>query len=391
MRSAKQIAILNSAPALPRRFSRPRAVSNHPWTMNKHTSGIPRALEMKRWSQHRGGLPPSADPLAGQPPGSLPELMERWLRHNLLRGCSPATIASYRWPLLRLLEWTTVHPVDPGGDAAIRLTPDRIDRFLADSTHGSSANSQHALAATIRRFLRWLAEDGLLEGGVRRLPPAPRTPARVLPRCIPRSDIERLLALPDPEEPLELRDLAMLELLYAAGLRRKELAGLDTDDLDFGSATVRVRHGKGGRQRVVPAGNRAFSLLRDYLRITRPLLEAQVPNTQALFLTGYGDRFAIGSVGHLVKKWLRAAGIRQIGCSHLLRHSCATAMLEGGADLRAIQRQLGHSRLDTTAIYTHVSTARLCDVHARCHPHGDEILKAAPPQIPAGGDENGTG
>ena len=181
----------------------------------------------------------------------------------------------------------------------------------------------------------------------------------------------------------------MLELLYAAGLRRKELAGLDLDDLDFATATVRVRNGKGGRQRVVPAGNRAFGLLRDYLRVTRPLLVADAPPDRALFITGFGGRFAIGSMGHLVKKWLLAAGIRQVGCCHLLRHSAATSMLDGGADLRAIQRQLGHSRLDTTAIYTHVSTVRLCDVHARCHPHGDQVLKAAPPQIPAGGGEIG--
>ncbi len=207
----------------------------------------------------------------------------------------------------------------------------------------------------------------------------------MLPRCLPRADIERLLGLPDPAEPLQLRDLAILELLYATGLRRKELAGLDLDDLDFAAATVRVRNGKGGRQRVVPAGKRAFALLREYLRVTRPLLEAAAPPVAALFLTGYGARFAIASVSCLVKKWLHAAGIRQTGCCHLFRHSCATAMLDGGADLRAIQVQLGHSRLDITAIYTHVSTARLCDVHARCHPHGDQAPTAAPLSIPPDG------
>ena len=246
------------------------------------------------------------------------------------------------------------------------------------------------MPSTIRRFLRWLADEGLLHGVTRKLPPAPRAPARPLPRCIPKPDIDHLLALPNPTEPLQLRDFAILELLYTTALRRKEIAGLDLGDLDFSTATVWVRNGKGGRQRVVPAGNRAFGLLRDYLRVTRPLLAADVSPTTALFLTGYGGRFSLSSVGCLVKKWLLAAGIRQVGCCHLFRHSAATSMLDGGADLRAIQRQLGHSRLDTTAIYTHVSTVRLCDVHARCHPHGDQVLKAAPPQIPAGGGGNAT-
>jgi integrase/recombinase XerD len=239
------------------------------------------------------------------------------------------------------------------------------------------------LSATIRRFLRWLADEGLVDAPALKLPPVPRAPARVLPRHIPPHDLEHLLALPDPAEPLQLRDLAMLELLFAAGLRRKELAGLDLADLDFRACTVRVRDGKGGRQRIVPAGTHAFALVSTYLHRTRPRLAAGGLPDEALFLTGYGGRFSPCSLSHLVKGWLRAAGIGMRGCCHLFRHSAATAMHEMGADLRAIQRQLGHSRLDTTAIYVHVSTNRLCDVHARCHPHGDQVLKAAPPPNPA--------
>jgi len=247
-------------------------------------------------------------------------------------------------------------------------------------------HASHKLASTLGRFLRWLVAEGHLPAAAFRPPPMPKAPPRVLPRCLGRDEINLMLSLPDRGDPLGMRDLAMLELLYAAGLRRKELAALDLSDLDAGPCTVRVRDGKAGRQRVVPAGAHAFAVVREYLLRSRPLLAESTPPTEALFLTGYGGRFATGSVGHLVKKWLRAAGVNRTGGCHFLRHSCATGLLEGGADLRAIQRQLGHSRLDTTAIYTHVSTVRLCDVHARCHPHGDLVLPAAPPHPPAAGD-----
>ena len=276
---------------------------------------------------------------------------------------------------------------------AMRLNHGRLHRMGARmvvdmTTELSSVHAKHKLASTLGRFLRWLAEEGLLSSTKPfRTPPLPKSPPRVLPRCLGRTELDLLLSLPDRSDPLGLRDLAMLELLYAAGLRRKELAALDLADLDSGRRTVLVRDGKGGRQRVVPAGSHAFSLLEDYILRARPLLAASTPQTGALFLTGYGGRFATGSVGHLVKKWLRAAGITRHGGCHFLRHTCATHLLEGGADLRAIQRQLGHSRLDTTAIYTHVSTVRLCDAHARCHPHGDKVLPAAPPPPAAGWDQ----
>lgn len=243
--------------------------------------------------------------------------------------------------------------------------------LIQAATNECSSHSRHKTASTLGRFLRWLIDEGLVSSGKFRLPPMPKAPPRVLPRCLARDELNIVLSLPDPNEPLELRDLAMLEILYAAGLRRKEIVGLDIADLDFSECTLRVRDGKGGKQRIVPAGAHAFSILKDYLKRSRPLLAEGVPASDALFLTGYGERFATGSLGHLVKKWLKAAGIHRKGSCHFLRHTCATHLLDGGADLRAIQRQLGHSRLDTTAIYTHVSTVRLRDVHARCHPHGD--------------------
>jgi integrase/recombinase XerD len=182
----------------------------------------------------------------------------------------------------------------------------------------------------------------------------------------------QLLEAPDTTDPIGLRDRAILEVFYASGLRRNELRSLTLQDLDFHKTSIRVEKGKGDKQRIVPAGQRAFGWIRSYLETTRPLLAASKAPTAPLFVTGYGDAFSAGGLGHLVRRYLDQIGVTIVGGPHLLRHSAATHMMDRGAGLRAIQRILGHSRLDTTAIYTHVSTDQLREIHARCHPLGDQ-------------------
>ncbi|HOY59683.1 MAG TPA: tyrosine-type recombinase/integrase, partial [Verrucomicrobiota bacterium] len=164
---------------------------------------------------------------------------------------------------------------------------------------------------------------------------------------------------------LGVRDRAMLELCYSRGLRRSELYCLELTDLNPKRRTLTIRRGKGKKDRVVPVGARTVAWLERYLREVRPRLSLDT-RTPALFLTGYGDAFNPDVVSRMTADWMKAAGLK--GSCHLLRHTCATHMLEGGADTRYIQQLLEHEKLATTAIYTEVTIRQLQEVHARCHP-----------------------
>jgi len=171
--------------------------------------------------------------------------------------------------------------------------------------------------------------------------------------------------VPDTSDPLGVRARAMLELFYSTGLRRAELCKLELSSLNPTRRTLTVRRGKGGKDRVVPVGAQALVWVNRYLSEVRPRLCLNA-REQALFLTGFGGGFCPTVVSAMVSGWLEKIGCK--GSCHLLRHTCATHMLEGGADIRYIQQLLGHESLETTAIYTEVSIRQLLEVHARCHP-----------------------
>jgi len=183
------------------------------------------------------------------------------------------------------------------------------------------------------------------------------------------AEIERLLAVPDPADPFGLRDRAILELFYATGVRRTEMTNLDVGDYDPGTHTLSVRKGKGGKSRMLPVGQRAAAWLDLFLAQSRPLFD-HLPGETALFLSGYGTRITSSYLGNWVKGVMKRCGIDKPGSCHLFRHSCATHMHCGGADIRYVQEMLGHERLETTQIYTHVHIDALREVHARTHPHG---------------------
>ena len=180
-------------------------------------------------------------------------------------------------------------------------------------------------------------------------------------------EVEAVLARPDVTDPLGVRDRALLELLYSTGMRRSEAARLHLTDLNRERKTLHLRHTKGRKDRVVPVGQRALVWLESYLDTVRPRLELDLDET-ALFLTGYGEAFNPDVLGRRVSKYVTEAQLGRKGGCHLFRHSCATHLLEGGADIRFIQQLLGHEKLETTAIYTEVSIQQLQEVHSRCHP-----------------------
>jgi integrase/recombinase XerD len=195
----------------------------------------------------------------------------------------------------------------------------------------------------------------------------PRLP-RSLPHWVPSvAQVEQILAQPDLSTRSGVRDRSILEVLYSTALRRMELARLQASDIDLVEGLVRVRGGKGRRDRIVPVGARARRWVATYLQDVRPcLLPSHRENT--LFITDYGEPFGKNRLGDLVRRYVERARLAAPGACHLFRHACATHMLENGADIRFIQSMLGHASLSTTQIYTRVSIAKLREVHAATHP-----------------------
>ena len=191
-------------------------------------------------------------------------------------------------------------------------------------------------------------------------------------------EVETLLGTVDLTTPSGLRDRAILETLYSTGMRRSELIALNLDDIDFERGLVIIRQGKGRKDRVVPIGKRALQWIEKYLADGRPALLDQA--TDAFFPTTRGNRFHPVNLSSLVRSYLDAAGIQRRGSCHMLRHTTATLMLEGGADLRSIQTLLGHESLNTTQIYTHITIQRLREVHEKTHPGFRDHLDEKSPE-----------
>jgi integrase/recombinase XerD len=228
-------------------------------------------------------------------------------------------------------------------------------------------STQRNRITTIKHLFAWMGKQRLVEANPAADLELPRPEHRLPVEALSRSQIEAVLSVPEIKDALGLRDRAILELFYSTGIRRTELARLDLSALNQEKQILWVRKGKGRKDRVVPVGSRALYWVTRYLDEVRPLL-TQKPDEPALFLTGYGDAFNPEVIGRKISGFIQKADINRQGGPHLLRHTCATHMLEGGADIRYIQQLLGHAKLETTAIYTHVSIQELKAVHARCHP-----------------------
>ncbi len=222
--------------------------------------------------------------------------------------------------------------------------------------------------SAIRSLFRYLAREGLVENNPTAMVSSPKLEKR-LPRVVTRDEMERLLTAPPPGTPLGMRDRAMLELLYASGLRISELVSLDLGALDMEMEILRVR-GKGGRERVAIMGRPAVMALTRYLKGGRPALLARGRGSagEALFLNARGDRLSVRGARFVVARWIMRAGVDGRATPHTLRHTFATHLLDGGADLRAVCELLGHASLSSTQIYTHVSREKLARVYARSHP-----------------------
>ncbi len=279
-------------------------------------------------------------------------------------GLSPRSLESYRRDLRQFADWQA----RAGGDLTSAGTSD-IQRFLADRTlrQGVAARSLARQLTTLRRYYRWLVRQGQRGDDPTQNIESPRLP-RPLPKSLGEADVEALLGAPDTDTPLSLRDRAMLELLYACGLRVSELVGLPLAAVSLEMGVARVM-GKGAKERLVPIGEVASDALARYLREARTLLLAGRAD-DALFVTERGHAMTRQAFWYRIKRYATEAGLRASLSPHTLRHAFATHLLNHGADLRAVQMLLGHADVATTQIYTHVARERLKSLHQRHHPRG---------------------
>ncbi|HEX2414024.1 MAG TPA: site-specific tyrosine recombinase XerD [Thermoleophilaceae bacterium] len=282
------------------------------------------------------------------------------------RGLSRNTLEAYRGDLLqygRVLDERALSALDAGpGDVADFL--ESLARGDGDRAPASTATI-HRKAACLRSFYRHLRRDGVLETDPTATLSSPRR-ARKLPHVLTRGDVDRLLAQPKGTEPAALRDRALLEVMYACGLRASEAIGLELGDVDIEEQVVLAR-GKGSKERLVPIGQAALGALRIYLERGRPALVKQLPETH-LFVNFRGGQLTRQGLYKIVRRHAASAGLADRMSPHTLRHSFATHLLAGGCDLRAVQEMLGHADVATTQLYTHLSSERLKDVYFRAHP-----------------------
>ena len=306
------------------------------------------------------------------------EHLKRFLQFlRLNRNASPHTVRAYESDLSQFI----AHAAAGAGVKRSELTPAQLDRsairrFLGElHTLGQTRASSARKLAAVRTFLRYLRREGIIEDDPGALVATPKRDIR-MPAHLSEDEMEALIGAPSVETPLGRRDRAILELFYASGLRLSELVGLDIDDLNLSGRVVRVL-GKGGKQRLVPFNRTAESALRAWLKDWEGLREQMARTSKAaggrrprepLFLNYQGTRLSTRSVDRLVRRYVAACSARFGISPHALRHSFATHLLERGADLRAIQELLGHSRLSTTQRYTHVNAAQLLETYRKAHP-----------------------
>ena len=310
----------------------------------------------------------TASPIAA---GIEPLLLDFLAYLELERGLSRNTLDAYRCDLLQFGEF-----LDRRGLTASQATHGDLAAFLSELAVAVAASTLARKIACLRSFYRHLRREGTIEHDPTANLRGPRKPQR-LPRVLTREQVARLLAQPQGGDPLAVRDRALLELMYACGLRASEAVGLELADLDLEEGLLCAR-GKGSKERIVPIGRQAIAALLGYCRGGRPILmetHARRPSgvrpsgvQTRLFLNSRGGSLTRQGLYKIVQGHARRAGLDDRMSPHTLRHSFATHLLAGGCDLRSLQEMLGHADLSTTQVYTHLSAERLKDAYFNAHP-----------------------
>jgi integrase/recombinase XerD len=305
--------------------------------------------------------------------------VRRYLEWMRVRNYSPRTVSNAESSLALFVEWcearSLLRPVE--------LTKPILERYQQylhllrrpDGRPRLSFRSQHVRLTAVRGFFKWLVKQNVLVSNPASELELPRLPMRLPRDVLTVDEVERVMEQPDTRTAVGARDRAILEVLYSTGVRRSELVHLRQSAVDEERGTLMVREGKGRRDRMIPIGERALGWVTRYVRDVRPSL-VMPPDPGILFLTTLGEGLTPDWLTQQVRRYVKNAELGKSGACHIFRHTMATLMLEGGADVRYIQEMLGHANLDSTEIYTHVSIKKLVAIHAATHP-GAKLAKCA--------------
>lgn len=282
-----------------------------------------------------------------------------------VRGLSPHTVRAYAGDLASFISWAEREGVDPAS-----ISHRELRSYLADlsrARYSETTINRHLSA--IRSLYRWLVHEDIVKQDSAAAIASPKLP-KTLPKTMSDADVSAILSSIDASDRVGLRDRAFLELLYASGARIAEMARLTVDDVDFAEAQVKL-FGKGGKERIVPLYAHALGAARAYLQQGRPQLASATKPTRAFFLSTRSNPMSTDALRTVFERRIRAAGKDAALTPHAMRHTFATELLGGGADLRTVQELLGHESLSTTQIYTHVSIDRLKDATRQAHPRSE--------------------
>ncbi|WP_125605807.1 site-specific tyrosine recombinase XerD [Lapidilactobacillus bayanensis] len=278
------------------------------------------------------------------------------------QGLADNSIASYRRDLVHYINWLSAQELEQFSE-----DPDVLSLYLNQLVVEKKAESSRMRAvSSLRHFYRWLLAHGIIKHNPMETIPSPKR-GRHLPVALTMTEVEQLLAAPNIDKPLGLRDRAIFEVMYATGLRVSELVHLQLSDLHLEMKLIQTV-GKGNKERLLPIGDVAIDYLQRYLTDSRPRLIRTQHYEGTLFLNFHGRGLSRQAIWKMIKKYIAQVGIDKDVTPHTLRHSFATHLLENGADLRIVQELLGHSDISTTQIYTHITQQRLLDVYQKSHP-----------------------
>jgi len=305
----------------------------------------------------------------------MEKLMNRHLDWMQIRGYAQYTIKNSRYGLICFITWCEERGITGPNEVSTAVI-ERYQRYLyhhhKEDGGPLSLGTQWARLLAVRSFFHWLARNHLILFNPASELELPKRDNRLPRNVLSLAEVEKILQQVDLSTLVGLRDRAIMEMLFCTGIRRGELVNLKLYDVNIEKTTLFIREGKGKKDRVVPTGERALLWLEKYLDEARPRLlnEGKRGDKEngAIFLNSQGGAMQPYTLGKMVRKYLKSAGIEKEGNCHMFRHSMATLMLEGGADIRYIQQMLGHARLETTQIYTRVSIEKLKEVHKKTHP-----------------------